>query len=129
MHQFPLTLKDHGGDTKAGPGGCYAHTGFASDMRNSELRKSQSLKGCKQILLKLGPLGGHYLYYTGQQPNPPLPQRETLSLPLKAVGCANILEQIFWKKSCQCLCSQDMQYKYETHGELPPNNIAIKMYI
>lgn len=127
LHQFPLTSKYRGGDMKVSPGGCSIHTGFAADLRDPRLRKSQSFKGAANKLLKLCPRGGHYLCYIGQQTNLSLSQRETI--PVFQDCCTNILEQIVWNKSCWCLRSQDVKYKYNTHGKLPPNNFAIKMYI
>lgn len=85
------------------------------------------LKGLQANCSNFVPEGGIiFTTLASRQTYPCLRKRPSLSS--KTVCCTDILEQIVWKKSCWCLYPQDMKYKYETHGKLPPNNITIKMY-
>ena len=66
------------------------------------------------------PRGTHYLYYTGQPTNLPSFLEETLFLFSKAVCSTNAREKIIQNKSCQCLCSQDVQkHKRPLENYLP----------
>lgn len=86
------------------------HTGFVSQLKCPELRKHDMHKRRQPVnVSNLCSRKRHYLYYPVSKQICPLPQRESLSLPSKAVCQTNILENIVQNRSCQCVCSEDMQ--------------------
>ena len=87
-----LHLKSHKGNTEAGPGWHWEHSGFVSQIRSAEFSKPPSFKRVAgQYVQPIPQMKTTLLSY-------PLPQSKTLSLPAKALHHTNILGMIVQNK-------------------------------
>lgn len=74
------------------------------------------IRGFQENLLKLYPGGRHYFYCPGWQTNLAFAPKDVLSPSSKVVCYTNILKNIIWIQSSECLCSQKHK---GPNGDLP----------
>lgn len=93
------------------------HNEFVSQPRRLDFRKHQTFKGnCQQICPNFAPERDIIIIILDGKQICPLPQRETLSLSFQAVCHTNIPKKIFQNRSCQHICSEDVQKSKRSEG-------------
>lgn len=108
-HWFPFLPKSLKGNAE-GLKEWSTCSGFGSQLRNPQIRKSKSfITGLKQTYLNSVPGEDviHIILHSKQ--NYSLPQNGKLSLSSKALCCIHTIKEIALNKSFKCLCLQDVQ--------------------